>query len=74
MSNKCEKCGKTDSYNFQLNIGLCNLCIMEELNRLQAENERLRKALKGLYEHTKNNYQICGLNQTAKQALKETKQ
>jgi hypothetical protein len=36
---------------------------------LEAENAKLRTALEKLYNHTKNNYQICGLNHIAKEAL-----
>jgi hypothetical protein len=35
----------------------------------EARVERLETALRGLYEHTKNNYQICGLNEAARAAL-----
>ena len=37
--------------------------------RAEEENKRLREALEGLYNHTKNNHTICGLNWQAKQAL-----
>ena len=30
---------------------------------------KLEAALDGLYQHTRNNYQICGLNEAAKAAL-----
>jgi hypothetical protein len=36
---------------------------------LRADNARLRAALEGLYRHTKNNVQICGLNEAARAAL-----
>jgi hypothetical protein len=36
---------------------------------LQADNARMRAALEGLYRHTKNNVQICGLNEAARAAL-----
>ena len=34
MANKCMKCGSTENYNFALNIGLCNICISKELERI----------------------------------------
>lgn len=43
----CTKCGNTDNYNFALNIGLCDICIGEELDeveQLQAENEKYKSA------------------------------
>ena len=39
------------------------------IKRLEAENQRLRDALAGLYKHTKNDHIICGLNTAAKRAL-----
>lgn len=40
-----------------------------ETERLENENVKLREALEGLYEHTRNNYQICSLNERARDAL-----
>jgi len=36
---------------------------------IAAKLEPVREALEGLYRHTKNNAQICGLNYSAEQAL-----
>lgn len=35
MASKCKKCGTTENYNFELNIGLCNPCIAKELERIK---------------------------------------
>lgn len=46
MASKCTKCGNTDNYNFALNIGLCDICIGEELEKikeLEIENKKLNK-------------------------------
>ena len=40
-----------------------------DYEELEAEVARLRKELQGLYEHTKNDMQIAGLNVAAKEAL-----
>ena len=40
------------------------------LEDADAENKRLREALKPIYEHCKNNMQICGIVEQAKAALK----
>jgi len=40
-----------------------------DVKRLEVENQRLRDALAGLYNHTKNDHVICGLNTAAKRAL-----
>lgn len=45
MASKCTKCGDTDNYNFALNIGLCNMCIGEKLEELEAENKELQEIL-----------------------------
>ena len=45
-------------------------CQQREIDRLKAENKRLREALKPIYEHCKNNMQICGIVEQAKAALK----
>jgi len=34
MVAKCKKCGNKDNYNFALNIGLCNSCIGNELDKI----------------------------------------
>ncbi len=39
---KCETCGDEQDYNFALNIGLCNGCIGEKLEQLQAELDKHR--------------------------------
>ena len=39
MASKCTKCGNTDNYNFALNIGLCDICIGEELERIKKLKE-----------------------------------
>lgn len=50
----------------------CPLCKAEaRIAELEAENKKLRDALQGLYSHTKNNYQICGLNYRAKRVLED---
>jgi len=43
-----------------------------EISKLKEERDSLRRALAPLYEHTKNNLQICGLTEQARQALKNT--
>jgi len=40
--NVCKKCGNKNNYNFALNIGLCDLCIGAELERLQTELDKYR--------------------------------
>ena len=45
MASKCKKCGSKDNYNFALNIELCNPCIGEELESLEAENKQAIKFL-----------------------------
>ena len=47
MASKCTKCGNTDNYNFALNIGLCDICIGEELGRIKELERRLLEHLKG---------------------------
>ena len=42
MASKCSKCGDTDNYNFALNIGLCNGCIGEKLERIEEALERIQ--------------------------------
>lgn len=39
------------------------------INLLMEQNAALVAALKGLYEHTKNNHNICGLNEQARALL-----
>ncbi len=39
-SRKCTNCGNED-VNFAINIGLCDPCIGEKLERLEAENDNL---------------------------------
>jgi len=56
MASKCKKCGNTDNYNFALNIGLCDICIgeqIEELEELKAENKQLKKRLKASKEYAR---------------------
>lgn len=48
MANQCIICGKAEGYNYELNIGMCNLCISKELDRLEAENEKLKDENKEL--------------------------
>ncbi len=36
MASKCTKCGDTENYNFILNIGLCDPCIGERIEELEA--------------------------------------
>ena len=45
-----------------------NQCAMANA-RLIAAAPNLLEALKGLYEHTRNNHQIAGLNTAAREAL-----
>ena len=46
MSSKCKNCDSVLSYNFVLDIGLCNPCIGKLIGKLEDENKRLRRALK----------------------------
>ena len=45
-----------------------------EMTKLKAENERLREALRGLYNHTKNDQCVHGLNAAARAALAATQE
>jgi len=45
MANECTKCGSKDNYNFALNIGLCNVCIINELERIKELEEAIEKAI-----------------------------
>ena len=38
----CEKCGNKNNYNFALNIGLCEPCIGEQLERHETALERIQ--------------------------------
>jgi len=42
-----------------------------DLDQLKYRNEMLEAALRGLYEHTKNNHQIAALNEEARKALEK---
>ncbi len=46
MASKCTKCGNTAYYNFTLNIGLCDICIGEKLERQAERIKRLEADLK----------------------------
>jgi hypothetical protein len=48
MPSKCSKCGSKDNYNFALNIGLCNICISKELERIIELEENIRYAIGGI--------------------------
>lgn len=37
MASECTKCGDTEHYNFALNIGLCDPCIGERIEELEAD-------------------------------------
>ena len=39
--------------------------------KLEADKAELLEALKALYNHTKNQMQICGINQTAKELIQK---
>lgn len=41
----------------------------EYVEKLEDEKKALLEALVGLYQHTKNDMVICGLNQKAKEAI-----
>lgn len=43
MASKCTKCGNTDNYNFTLNIGLCDICIGEKLERVDELEAEIKK-------------------------------
>jgi len=45
MASECRKCGSKDNYNFALNIGLCNTCISNELERITKLEEAIEKAI-----------------------------
>ena len=55
----------------KVTVSLGDAELKEEISKLKDENGRLRRALAPLYEHSKNNLQICGLTERARQALKE---
>ena len=42
MPNKCKNCDSKDDYNYIINNGLCNGCIGEQLEQLQAQLDKLR--------------------------------
>lgn len=46
MASQCAICGNEKNYNFGLNIGLCDACILNRLERIEAKNERLEDALR----------------------------
>lgn len=83
MANGCKQCGSKDNYNFALNIGLCNRCIGENLEQLQAENERLRTHIKIEIDNAEAYLPLCsdepekrnteGFIRRSKQALKDGK-
>jgi hypothetical protein len=57
-----------------------NEALTAKVEYLQRDNterytriKKLEGALDGLYQHTKNNKQICGLNEIAKAAMKEAR-
>ncbi len=35
MASKCKECGNEENYNFALNIGLCDSCIYEKVERAE---------------------------------------
>jgi hypothetical protein len=43
--------------------------LTNRIRELENEIKKLSEALKGYYEHSKNNHQINGLNETAKELL-----
>ena len=45
MASQCKNCDSVLSYNFVLDIGLCNPCIGKLIGKLEDENKRLREAL-----------------------------
>ena len=58
MSSKCKQCEDTENYNFQINCGLCNSCIEEELekiNDLQAKLDAAEKQL-GTFKKASETY------------------
>jgi len=64
MPNKCEKCGNEKDYNFALNIGLCNQCIIAKI-------EKLEEALGDILEYDKTYGDMpASLTERIKQALK----
>ena len=42
MSNQCTKCNSKDNYNFAIDNGLCNSCIAERLEQLEADLDKHR--------------------------------
>ena len=50
-------------------VKACLATVEKDNVRLVKMNQELLEALKGLYEHTKNNRQIMGLNTVAKEAI-----
>ena len=40
---KCKTCGSSENYNYEINNGLCNSCIEDKLEQLEAELENCKK-------------------------------
>jgi hypothetical protein len=58
-----------------VSVGCCERqkdALQAKLQQAETENKALREALSGLYDHTKNDMQICGLNEVAQAALAQT--
>lgn len=74
MASKCTKCGDTEYYNFALNIGLCDPCIGERIEELEADAKINQSVCDTIEEEvTKINEelkaQIKGLEETVNLAI-----
>jgi abortive infection bacteriophage resistance protein len=69
----CDECKLVEicnSYRLRIVHDMCAVSYL--IDRLAASEEKVKQlseALKGYYEHSKNNHQINGLNETAKELL-----
>lgn len=52
----------------------CVPLLRQEVKLLKKDKRELVEALEALYQHTKNNYQICGLNEKVKAAVEKHKE
>lgn len=68
MGSKCTKCGDTEHYNFALNIGLCDPCIGERIEELEAD-AKINQSVCDTIEK-----EVTKINEKLKVQIKELKQ
>lgn len=72
MIRKCKKCGSEENYNFAINNGLCDSCIGEEFEQLQADLKVVSEAYLAKCRNKWVNIKVTRKAiKVAKQALKK---